>query len=100
MQARATSYYYNSISFHILWLKVASFSQVIGGIHSLGRKAGSKGFEPAIGPKESQKNERVFSEEQLQEGKKVIGLQMGSNKGASQSGMSYGKGRQIHDPTA
>ena len=35
----------------------------------------------------------------MTEGKKVIGLQMGSNKGASQAGMSYGKTRQIHDPT-
>lgn len=73
--------------------------QVIDGIHALGRKAGTKGFEPAIGPKESTQNKREFTQEQLNEGKGVIGLQMGSNKGASQAGMSYGKPRQIHDPT-
>ena len=45
------------------------------------------------------KNVREFDEETLQEGKLVIGLQMGSNMGASQSGMTpYGQGRQIHDP--
>jgi len=69
--------------------------QVINGIHALGRKAGSKGL-PSIGPKESTENKREFSEEQMQEGKKVIGLQMGSNKGASQAGSTpYGLGRQI-----
>ena len=71
--------------------------QVINGIHALGRKAGSKGWEgPALGPKESDKNTREFSEQQLKEGQSVIGLQMGSNKGASQAGSTpYGLGRQI-----
>ena len=32
----------------------------------------------------------------MQAGKGVIGLQMGSNKGASQAGMDYGKPRQIN----
>ncbi len=41
---------------------------------------------------------REFDEEVLQEGNLVIGLQMGSNMGASQSGMTpYGQGRQIYD---
>ena len=51
---------------------------------------------PSLGPKESGENKREFTEEQLQEGKKTIGLQMGSNKGASQAGQTpYGLGRQI-----
>ena len=63
----------------------------------LGRKAGAKGYDgPTIGPKESAEQKREFTEEQLQAGKGVIGLQMGSNKGASQAGMTpYGLGRQI-----
>ncbi|XP_028664341.1 transgelin isoform X2 [Erpetoichthys calabaricus] len=46
--------------------------------------------------KKAQENRREFSDEQLQEGKSIIGLQMGSNKGASQAGMTgYGLPRQI-----
>lgn len=46
--------------------------------------------------KKAQENRREFSEEQLTEGKNVIGLQMGTNKGASQAGMTgYGLPRQI-----
>ncbi|XP_029304653.1 transgelin-like [Cottoperca gobio] len=47
--------------------------------------------------RKAQENRRDFSEEQLTEGKSVIGLQMGTNKGASQAGMtSYGQPRQIN----
>ncbi|XP_076138748.1 transgelin isoform X1 [Alosa pseudoharengus] len=45
--------------------------------------------------KKAQENRRDFSDSQIKDGKNVIGLQMGSNKGASQSGMSYGRPRQI-----
>lgn len=45
--------------------------------------------------RKAQENKRDFSDEQLKAGKNVIGLQMGSNKGASQEGMSYGRPRQI-----
>lgn len=71
--------------------------QVINGIHALGRKAQKKGFQGAtLGPKESSEHKREFDEETLQAGKTVIGLQMGSNKGASQAGSTpYGLGRQI-----
>ncbi|XP_058274177.1 transgelin isoform X1 [Hemibagrus wyckioides] len=48
--------------------------------------------------KKAQENRRDFSDDQLKSGKNVIGLQMGSNKGASQSGMSYGRPRQILNP--
>ena len=71
--------------------------QVVDGIHSLGRTAQRIGYEgPVLGPKEATGERRDFTEEQLQAGKGVIGLQMGSNKGASQAGMTpYGLGRQI-----
>ncbi len=70
--------------------------QVILSIHALGRRAQVNGFEgPVLGPKESAKNERVFTEEQLKAGQGIIGLQMGSNKGATASGINYGKSRDI-----
>ncbi|XP_051538211.1 transgelin-3-like [Myxocyprinus asiaticus] len=52
--------------------------------------------DPSWFHKKSQENKRDFSEEQLKEGQSVIGLQMGTNKGASQTGMTgYGRPRQI-----
>ncbi|KAM9384959.1 transgelin-like [Pholidichthys leucotaenia] len=52
--------------------------------------------DPAWFPKKSQENRREFTEDQLKEGQSVIGLQMGTNKGASQAGMTgYGRPRQI-----
>lgn len=46
--------------------------------------------------RKSKENPRSFSDNQLQEGKNVIGLQMGTNRGASQAGMTgYGMPRQI-----
>ncbi|XP_008288173.1 transgelin [Stegastes partitus] len=46
--------------------------------------------------RKAQENRRDFTEEQLSEGKNVIGLQMGTNKGASQAGSTgYGQLRQI-----
>lgn len=54
---------------------------------------------PSFGPKYAARNERQFDEKTIQEGNAVIGLQMGCNRGASQSGMTpYGLSRQIHDP--
>lgn len=76
----------------------ANIPQVITTIHALGRCAQKKGFSgPVLGPKESQKNVRNFNqEEQKKASQSVIGLQMGSNRGASQAGMTpYGLGRQI-----
>lgn len=72
--------------------------QVITGIHALGRVAQKKGFNgPVLGPKEAEKQVRVFNKEQQKiAGQSVIGLQMGSNRGASQAGMTpYGLSRQI-----
>jgi len=52
-----------------------------------------------LGPKEATENKREFTEEQLQEGKHMIGLQMGTNKLASQAGEHFGRPRQVagHD---
>lgn len=41
------------------------------------------------------KNVRQFTEEQKKAGGAVIGLQMGSNKGANQSGMTFGQTRHM-----
>lgn len=51
---------------------------------------------PTIGVKVADENRRAFTRDQLAESHKIIGLQYGSNKGASQAGMTpYGAMRQI-----
>jgi len=59
----------------------------------------NKGFEgPAFGPKMAEENKREFTEDQLRAGRQGhIGLQAGSNKGATQSGINMGKPRSVHD---
>ncbi|KAL5457567.1 hypothetical protein EMCRGX_G034838 [Ephydatia muelleri] len=71
--------------------------QVINGIHALGRKAQVKGFSGAVlGPKEAAADKKEWTDEQLKAGQNIIGLQMGSNKGASAAGTTpFGLGRQI-----
>lgn len=73
--------------------------QVIASLFSLGRQAQKKGFAgPVIGPKEAEPNVREFSDDKLREGRNVIGLQMGTNQVANQTGMTpYGHSRQIAD---
>jgi hypothetical protein len=72
--------------------------QVVLCLYALGRKAQLKGFDgPVLGPREAQRNTRDFSDEQLKAGQSVIGLQMGTNKCASQKGMSFGGQRHIAD---
>jgi len=63
-------------------------------IQSLGRKGAQFG-KPTIGPKESEKNVREFTDEQLKAGENIIGLQMGTNKGASQAGLNMGNTRHM-----
>ncbi|KAL8595095.1 hypothetical protein ACOMHN_019133 [Nucella lapillus] len=46
-------------------------------------------------PRKSEANPRNFSEQQLRAGQNVISLQYGTNKGASQAGMNFGKKRMI-----
>lgn len=76
-----------------LWEK-QNLNSVVICIQSLGRKAGQYN-QATIGPKESEKNVRNFSEEQLRASEGIVNLQYGSNKGASQSGMSFGNTRHM-----
>ena len=55
------------------------------------------GIPKYAGPTEAEANKREFSEEQLKAGQNVIGLQMGTNKGANASGVSFGATRKIMD---
>jgi len=73
---------------------------VVKSLSALARLAFNKGFAgPTFGPKMSDANKRDFTEDQLaaqranREG--FIGLQAGSNKGATAAGVSMGKGRTI-----
>merc|ERR1712233_134268 len=51
---------------------------------------------PVLGVKQATENKRQFDEEVLKAGQSMIGLQYGTNKGASQAGMTpYGASRQI-----
>ncbi|XP_059468373.1 muscle-specific protein 20 [Neocloeon triangulifer] len=51
---------------------------------------------PSLGPKMAEKHEREFSEEQLRASEGHLGLQMGFNKGASQSGHGgFGNARHM-----
>ncbi|XP_075694919.1 transgelin [Rhinoderma darwinii] len=52
--------------------------------------------DPSWFMKKAQEHKRDFTDDKLKQGKHVIGLQMGSNQGASQAGMTgYGRPRQI-----
>ncbi|KAI1718688.1 calponin homology (CH) domain-containing protein [Ditylenchus destructor] len=64
-------------------------------LSALARKSQKAFGKPGLGPKESEGEKRQFSEEVLRGGDSVIGLQMGSNKGASQSGMIMGNTRHM-----
>jgi len=64
---------------------------VVNCIHALGAVAQTKDYYPwqkKIGVKVSARNERNFSSEVLNRGKGIINLQYGTNKVASQSGMT------------
>jgi len=50
---------------------------------------------PWLGPKPSEENKREFDEAVLAKGKECIGLQAGSNKGATQAGTNAGAARRI-----
>jgi hypothetical protein len=63
-------------------------------LSSLARKADKFG-KPTMGPREAQGEKRDWTEEQLRASEGVIGLQMGSNKGATQSGIVMGNSRHI-----
>lgn len=50
---------------------------------------------PHLGPKPAEENKRDFSEDVLKAGQTIIGLQAGTNKGASQAGQNIGASRKI-----
>lgn len=50
---------------------------------------------PYLGPKPSEECKREFSEDVLKAGQSIIGLQAGSNKGATQAGQNIGASRKI-----
>jgi len=76
-----------------LWER-QNLTSVVICLQSLGRKASNYGL-PGIGPKESTKNVRNFTDEQLKASEGVISLQYGSNKGATQSGINFGNTRHM-----
>ncbi|KAJ8675016.1 hypothetical protein QAD02_010802 [Eretmocerus hayati] len=79
-----------------LWEK-KDISAVVKTLYALGRETYKhpefKG--PNLGPKPAAECKRDFTEEQLNAGKTVIGLQAGSNKGATQAGQNIGASRKI-----
>lgn len=93
---------YNYDFFYLLWVllkhfqlyKCTSFQNMpLTRIRIL--LQGSQFGKPSIGPKESEKNVRHFTDEQLSASNTVISLQYGSNKGANQAGMSFGTTRHM-----
>jgi len=72
---------------------------VVKSLYALARTAQAKGFDgPVMGPKMAEKCERNFTEDEIRKGRDAhLGLQMGTNKGASQAGMNLGKQRKIID---
>ncbi|XP_062388093.1 calponin-1-like [Sardina pilchardus] len=76
-------------------------TQVQSTLIGLAGMAQSKGFHTKydVGVKYSEKQQRHFAPNKLKEGRNVIGLQMGTNKFASQKGMTaYGTKRHLYDP--
>ncbi|WP_411025412.1 hypothetical protein, partial [Salmonella sp. s55004] len=63
-------------------------SAVQNTIWSLASMYIKKGGTSCAGVKVAHENKRDFDEETLKAGQSIIGLQMGTNKGASQSGMT------------
>jgi len=79
-----------------LW-EQKDISQVTMTLYALGRETyrHAEWTGPWLGPKPSDENKRDFDEETIAAGKAVIGLQAGSNKGATQAGQNMGAGRKI-----
>ncbi|XP_037048596.1 muscle-specific protein 20-like [Bradysia coprophila] len=50
---------------------------------------------PSLGPRPAEENRREFSDAQLKASETIIGLQAGTNRGANQSGQSFGSSRKI-----
>ena len=76
-----------------LW-EQQNMASVLTCLQSLARKAAKFG-KNGLGPKEADANRRSFTDEQLKAGDSVISLQYGSNKGATQHGISFGNTRHM-----
>jgi len=76
-----------------------NMSQILLNLYALSTVASSvHGYEgPCIGTKRATENVREFDEDTLNEGKTILGLQMGYTEGETQSGMSMGKTRKVCD---
>merc|ERR1712110_304550 len=70
---------------------------VVDNLYNLGGMTQKNGWDgPVLGVKQATENKRQFDEEVLKAGQSMIGLQYGTNKGASQAGMTpYGASRQF-----
>ncbi|XP_008290667.1 calponin-2 [Stegastes partitus] len=78
-----------------------NMTQVQTTLLALASMAKTKGCQSRvdIGVKYADKQERMFDDEKMRAGQCVIGLQMGTNKCASQKGMNaYGTKRPLYDP--
>jgi len=78
-----------------------NMTAVLNCVMSLGSEAQRSNFSgKTIGSKPTERHHVEFTDEQMKAGKNIIGLQAGSNKGASQSGMAFGAKRQIEKASA
>ncbi|KAM5170753.1 calponin-1 [Mantella aurantiaca] len=76
-----------------------NLTQVQSTLLALASVAKTRGAKVDIGVKYADRQERKFNPQKLKEGRNIIGLQMGTNKFASQKGMtSYGTRRHLYDP--
>lgn len=80
-------------------IEARNIPAVVKSLFALARTAKNKGYEgPTLGPKMAVADKKEWTEEQMREGRQGhLGLQMGSNQGASQAGISMGKQRMILD---
>lgn len=75
-----------------------NMAQVLNTLLQLGTECQRNNFSgETCGPKPTYENKREFTEEQLRASEGIIGLQAGTNKLASQAGMSHGGPRHITD---
>ncbi|CAH8491894.1 unnamed protein product [Schistosoma curassoni] len=78
--------------------ELRNMPQVLNTLLQLGTECQRNNFNgPVCGPKPTYENKREFTEEQLRASEGIIGLQAGTNKCASQAGMSHGGPRHITD---
>ncbi|XP_033841919.1 calponin-3a isoform X1 [Periophthalmus magnuspinnatus] len=76
-----------------------TFTHVLCAVSLLQAKTKGLDTKVDIGVKYADKTERHFDEGKIKAGQCVIGLQMGTNKCASQAGMTaYGTRRHLYDP--